>query len=270
MAEKSLFEFGDYKAYLLARIAQMPGGGRGFRSQIAEAIRSQKAFVSQVLKGDAHFNLEHADLINPLLHHDAEEARYFLLLVQYARAGTESLRGFFQKELARISEARLILKNRVGSAEDVSEEDRGTYYSSWVYGAIRVGLTIPRLRKREVLSQALGIREDHLLEALAFLEKAGLIEREGEQYLPSKRHLHLGDDSSLIVRHHTNWRLRAMDAISRADKSELHYSAVVSLSAADAKRIRAILVNAVEMSMAVVKDSPEEELFVICADLFPA
>jgi uncharacterized protein (TIGR02147 family) len=269
MKQESIFDFSDYKAYLDWKIRSMPAGGRGFRSKLAEHIRSQKAFVSQVLKGEAHFNLEHADSINHLLHHDREESRYFLLLIQEIRAGTQSLREFFQSQRMEILNSRLLLKNRLKSEEQISEEHKGKYYSSWIYGAIRVGLTIPRLRRRESLMTALGIKEEQFLEAIAFLEAAGFIERKGEEYLPTKTHLHIGHDHSLIVRHHTNWRLRTMDALARSNPEELHYSAVVSLSKKDMQKIRSILVTAVEKSMEVIKESPEEELCVICADLFP-
>jgi uncharacterized protein (TIGR02147 family) len=269
MKQESIFDFNDYKAYLDWKIRSMPAGGRGFRSKLAEHIRSQKAFVSQVLKGEAHFNLEHADSINKLLHHDREESRYFLLLIQEIRAGTESLRDFFHSQRIEILNARLMIKNRLKTSEEISEANKGKYYSSWIYGAIRVGLTIPSLRKRENLLQALAIKENHLLEALTFLEGAGLVERRGEEYFPTKVHLHLGHDDSLIVRHHTNWRMKAMDAISKSNTEELHYSSVVSISKKDREKIRSILVGAVEKSMQVVKDSAEEELCVICADLFP-
>lgn len=265
---KNIFDFDDYKAYLLQKIASLPRRGRGFRLQIAEFIHCQKPFVSQVLKGDSHFSLEQGDRINRLLQHDQEESQYFLFLIEFARAGTESLREFFRLQLASISEKRLLLKNRIKSDGEISEAEKSKYYSSWIYGAIRVATTIPKLRSRTALARTLALPEEILLDALQFLEKSGIIERKGDEYFPASFNLHLGSDSSLIARHHTNWRLRTLDAITREKPSDLHFSGVVSISKKDATRIKSIFVDAIERSQEVVKESPEEELFVVCTDFY--
>jgi uncharacterized protein (TIGR02147 family) len=265
---KNIFEFNEYKAYLGSRIQAMPKAGRGFRVEMAEAIQCQKPFVSQVLKGEAQFSLEQAERLNKLLEHDPEQAHYFLLLVQIARAGTASLREFFQSQLDSIKEHRLTLRNRLRSDSVISEESKSKYYSSWIYGAIRVALTIPGLRTRKALAKTFALPEEVLQEALQFLEESGLIEKQNELYQATALNLHLGNDSSLIARHHTNWRLKALEAVSRAKPSDLHFSGVVSLSTKDVTKIRSVLVDAIERSKEIVKDSPEETLYVICADFF--
>jgi uncharacterized protein (TIGR02147 family) len=268
MAEVSIFQNEGYKGYLNAKIASLPRNGRGFKAQLAEKIGCQKAFVSQVLQGESHFNLEHGDKINHALHHDKEEAAFFLLLIQHARAGTESLRRHFQEQIETMREKRAQLKNRLRSDRDLSQEQKGKYYSSWIYGAIRVALTVPQFQTKVALIQKLGITEDRLNEAVAFLEEAGLIERRNEKFLPTALHLHIGNDQDLIVRHHTNWRLRTLDAIANPQREDLHYSSVVSLSVADAARLKSLILDFIEKSRKIVEASPEEELYTFCADFF--
>lgn len=268
MTDVNLFQIGDYKAYLNAKIASMPKNGRGFRAQLAEKIGCQKAFVSQVLQANAHFNLEHGDKINQALHHDKDESTYFLYLIQHARAGTESLRRHFAELMEQMRARRAQLKHRRVNERELTTEQKGKYYSSWIYGAIRVALTVPSLREKAALQEKLGLTESRLNDALAFLEESGLVERKGDEYLPTAFHLHLGSDQDLIVRHHTNWRLRALDAIANPNYEDLHFSSVVSLSFADAARLKGMIVEFLEQSQTVVRASSEETLYSFSADFF--
>lgn len=54
----SIFDYSDYKAFILSVDQSRP---RGFRKSLAAAIPCQTAYVSQVLNGGAHFNLEQAE-----------------------------------------------------------------------------------------------------------------------------------------------------------------------------------------------------------------
>jgi DNA-binding IclR family transcriptional regulator len=139
-----------------------------------------------------------------------------------------------------------------------------------VHGAIRVALTVPKLRTRDALATHFALPHEQVQATLHFLEEIGLAERKGESYFPTSSLLHLGNDSPHIVRHHTNWRLRALDAVGHEKPGDLHFSGIWSLSAADRRRIRALLVDCLERSQGIAKASPEEELAIICVDLFSA
>lgn len=268
MADLNLFHSLDYKAYLNAKIASLPKAGRGFKAQLAEQIGCQKAFVSQVLQGESHFNLEHADKINHALHHDKEESIYFLLLIQHARAGTESLRKVFSGQMAELREKRSEFKNRLLHDRELTDRQKGKYYSSWIYAAIRVALTVPSLRKKPALIERLGLTEERLHEALAFLEEAGLVDKKGEEYHPTTMHLHLGKDQDLILRYHTNWRLRALDAIANPSHEDLHFSSVMSLSHSDAAKLKTMITDFITNAQKIAHASPEETLISFCADFY--
>src|SRR5688572_17797436 len=95
----SVFDHRDYKRFLNEVQRKQPRKGHGFRSKMATAIGCQVSYVSQVLSGPGHFNLEQADRINLFLGRTGDEARYFLFLVELARAGTPTLRAHFRREL---------------------------------------------------------------------------------------------------------------------------------------------------------------------------
>lgn len=269
LMKKNTFDYTDYKAYLNDRIASMPGKGRGERAKLADAIGCQRAFVSHVLQGDAHFNLEHGDRLNRFLNHSWDESQFFLLLIQLARAGTKSLEEHHRRQLHEILERRLNLKKRLGEGNrGLGIEESHQYYSSWIYGAIRIATSIPQLRTKEAISKRLGIEIDKLTKALEFLLSCGLVEQKGNEFLSGPVHTHLGNDSALITKHHTNWRVRALSSFDREGERDIHFSSVYSLSKNDALKIKAQIVAQLEQINATIQDSPEETLISFCLDWY--
>src|SRR5437660_270087 len=114
MNKYSLFEYRDYKAYLRDLLSQMPAQGYGVRSKLAQALRCQVAYVSQVFNKEIHFSLEQAEELNRFFGHSHEESDYFLLLVQSARAGTRALKDRIQAQLEQRRKTHLNLKDRAG------------------------------------------------------------------------------------------------------------------------------------------------------------
>lgn len=266
--KNTVYDFKNYKDYLSHAITRMPSKGRGFKSRIAAAARCQSAYVSQVLKGQAHFSLEQGHAINRLLGHTSEEAHYFLLLLQYARAGTADLRSYFQEQIRQTIERRLTLKHRLGVKQVLSLEDQAQYYSAWYYAAIHVLLTIPHCQSKEAVAKSLAMPLAQVSKVIQFLESIGLIEAKGAIYQPGPSRIHLANDSPLISKHHTNWRMKCIASLEHERPEDLHYSSVISLSIEDISQIKSMLVEAIEKIKSVVKESKEEELFSFDLDFF--
>ena len=266
MKPHSVFDWDDYRAYLLGLIQSKPS--RGFRSALADAIGCQRTFISQVLKGTADFSLEHSEAISQFLGHTEDEADFFLMLVLHSRAGNRALKARIKRKLQTVREQRRILKNRFKEAETLSLEDQVIYYSSWIYGAIRVILTIPEYRTKEKIAKHLQADALTINKAFEFLLTRGLIEERSGEFFSTQKHMYLGNDSALISRHHINWRMRAIYSIDHERDSDLHYSSVISLSAEDVARIRNALTSTLETIRKTVNDSREECLYSLCADFF--
>lgn len=265
-----IFDYTDYQAYLLDYIESLGPGKRGFRSLLADKIGCQRTFISQVLSGEAHFNLDHGASIAELLGHTEEEAHFLTLLIAHARAGTKTLRNQLQSQIQKIQQQRMKLKERFKAEEIASLEVKVKYYSSWLYGAVRVLITIPTFRTRMAIQSYFQVPQELLSEILNFLITNGLIIESNGQLRVTEKHLHLDGESDLVKKHHTNWRIKAMTSLDTAKREDLHYSGVHSLSKKDALKIREILVRALEESRSLMKDSPEECIQVLCMDWFPA
>jgi hypothetical protein len=72
----------------------------------------------------------------------------------------------------------------------------------------------------------------------------------------------------MISKHHTNWRMQAIQSLEREAESELHYSSVITVSEGDAVKIREALVKAIEQVRLIVKPSKDEALYCYNLDLF--
>jgi len=244
-------------------------GGRGSRARLSRAIGCQTAYTTQVLRGDSHFSLEQAEAISEFLGHTDDQGHYFLLLVQIARAGSSKLRQRFQHQIDSIREGRSLLKNRLEIPASLEEHQQTKYYSAWYYGAIHALASIPDFQNAEKISARLGIGMKHTQEALEFLLETGLLQRSKTGQLKiGKGQIHLGSESSMIGKHHTNWRLQAIRATEKPIAENLHYSSVISISQKDEIKIREKLIELLKEVKPLIRDSEEEELCCFCLDFF--
>lgn len=266
--KSNLYEYASYKKFLNDLIHTYPSGGRGQRKLLAEFIGCQVAYVTHVLSGERDFNLEQAESAARYFSLNRGETEYFLCLVQENRAATIELRRFFERQLRDIRERNSRLKEKLNFKDLVPNEAKLLYYSSWLYSAVHMSLTIPGLRTVAALSEKFQASSSHILEILEFLCKYGLAYKENNLYKTKTTLLHLEKDSPLVARHHSNWRLRALTALDEVKENNFHYSSVVSVSKKDAVRVQEHLMKAFLEIAEIIKPSKEEELVGLCLDMF--
>lgn len=266
--DRTVFEFLDYKAYLLSVIESRPKGGRGFRSSLAEVLSCQVTYITRILSGEAHLSLEQAEKANEFLGHSKDESDFFILLVLLNRAGTERLRERFRTQINEILQKRLNLKVRLNYQPGLSADAQAIYYSSWHYSAIHVLLGISNFQTKEALARRTGLPLTMIANTLEFLVGVGLAVKEGGLFKRGRAQIYLENQSPMISKHHVNWRIQAIRAIDRARPEDLHFSSVASMSYEDSLKVREIFVRAIEQIRPVIKDSKDEALFSYGLDLF--
>ncbi len=264
---KSVFDFNKYIPYLEV-VLDSKGKHRGRKTAAAVAMQIQPAYLSLILKGQADLNLEQAHALSTYLMHNEDESHFLLLLVQKDRAGTKSLRAYFQKQIDQVLKNRLILTERLGISDSLSEDEKQKYYSSWIYSAIHIAVTIPELQNKKSLCHFLNLKTEPFLKALNFLMTAGLVEQRGDILTTGRSIIRLGNNSYNIIKHHTNWRNQAIESLEREDLSDLHYSAVVSVSKKDVLVIKNQILDYIKNLVEVIKASKEESLCTLNIDFF--
>jgi uncharacterized protein (TIGR02147 family) len=265
----SVFDFDHYGEFVKSWLKTQPRGGHGLRRKMADAIGRQSVFVSQVLHGDADLSLSQAQNLAQWMRLGLGETHQFLLLVQKSRADSENLKSYFSEQIQACRKQHLDLKTRLrGRVEDIPENDRARYYSSWYYGAIRLLTAIPEYQTAESITARLNLPSETVLGVLQYLVDLGLIEEKDGRYQITSRDIFLGKDSAMIGRHHANWRIRALDSFAREREDELHYSTAVVISEADADKIKRQLLAAIEANRTTVRESGSEELYCVSLDFF--
>jgi uncharacterized protein (TIGR02147 family) len=264
---RSLFEFSNYKEYLKHAL-QTVGEGRGSRSRLAKFLKCQTAHISQVLKGKTDFSLEHAVRINTFLEHTEQEGHYFMLLLQKEKAGTKALADYYEMQAKGILVTRENLRGQNPALTGLSVEDQSRYYSAWYFAAIHILLSIPGFQTRAAIADHLQLAPQLVSDVLDFLVSVDLAVEAGNKIRIGSSQIQLNDDSPLLSKHHTNWRMRSIQSLDAPSASDLHYSLVVTLSTKDVQKIRTLMLEVIERSEPILQESDEEQAFCMALDFF--
>jgi uncharacterized protein (TIGR02147 family) len=266
--KNDIYKYTNYKQYLRDNLRVQGRETKGLRLKLSNFIGCQPSYLSQVLNSKPQLNLEQAIKVNQFFTHDSTEAKYFMTLVEYARAGSRDLQNYFMQQLNEIKDARLNLKKRLKDTEEVPLEDQHKYYSAWFYSAIHVILSIEAYQDPQKIAERLNLPIELVVETIYFLEQVGLIQKSGHRYEVTKKRLHLGRESIFIQRHHINWRSQVLQSVEKNLSDDLHYSNTIAIAKSDFKKIKESFVNAIEEARNIIRPSKEEDVYTIALDVF--
>lgn len=262
-----IWEFLDYREYLDQKLGS-EGSRTGLRKKLAEAIPVHTTFVSQVLKGRNEFSLEQAEAINTFLEHTDDEGEYFIFLLLKGRSENPKLKSRFEKKIQSMRDQRLSIKTRLNAKDEINAKDREKFYSSSIYGAIHVLCSIPKYQNMNSICEITRLSKKRVSEIIDFMLRLGILKQEKEKIISQNNHIHLGNDSDLILKHHANWRLHTLSHLQFVDKNDLHYSACLSLSKDDAFKIKESILQNLKNNVDVISKSKEEEAYVMSIDFY--
>lgn len=266
-----IYSYKCYKKYILDYVKAQPQRGRGFFSKVAKSLESQSSFISQVFSGNLNLTQDQAFKLCTFLELDNESISYFLLLVDLKRTGSKALKNHIEKEIARRQE--LAFKARVQGKNSLvlSDEEQQIYYSTWHYSVIHIALSIPKYHDLDLLSSILGLEVKVINRVVNFLISKDLIRLTHDgKYELGERKIHLNWNSKHLAKHHSNFRLLAINAIDKGiSMDNIHYSSVISISKEDALELRDQLSSQISKVREKVRISePTEELYCFNLDFF--
>ena len=197
-----IFDFSQYKEFLKLRNKALPSHGRGELTRIAKALGIHTTMVSHILGGNAHLTMEQTLKLTEYLGFNAIETEYLVALVQWERAGDERSKTFWAKRIEELKSKALSLNRRLSADNQLSEQVRATYYSSWTYPMIRLCTAITRLQTIEALAEELRLSKTKIREVLDFLVANKLCLEKNGRYTYGPISTYLESTSPLIARHH--------------------------------------------------------------------
>lgn len=265
----NIYEFDNYKKFMQNWLQMQPKKGRGLAVKISEYLSISTVLFSQIFNGDKNLSLEHSILLADYLGLQREERGYFLLLVNYEKAGSQKLRDHFRIEIKSIQELKLEnLKEIIKQDIKLGEADKAIFYSSWLYSAIRLQVSIDGFNSVDKIAEKFSIPRQEALKKLEFLveKKLCVLDKTGYQMGPQRTHLEA--DSPFVKQRQISWRLKAFEKMEQADKNQLFYTAPMSISKEHYVELRKRITEVIaELNQKVTEKKPEK-LSVLNIDLF--
>jgi uncharacterized protein (TIGR02147 family) len=265
---KEIFAAKDYKKFLLDRLKSLPKKGRGQMLKIAKYLRVHPSLLSQILKGNKDLTQEQAIAFADYLGLTPIETDCFLLLLLEARAGTQELRKYYSERLRRLRLDADSIDHRIEDSSLLSDSIQQRFYSHWYYSAIRLLTSVPPYHNIDSIAERLRLPRKTVSDAVAFLVESGLCVQEEGKIKLGPQQTHVKSTSPLAQLHHQNWRLQTTQQIPFTEKTDLLFTAPVSVSLKDFRVIRDKLLDTIDACSETIKNSPEEELAVLNIDWY--
>jgi uncharacterized protein (TIGR02147 family) len=261
----SLFTMTDFRDYIRAWARAK---GRGAYRQIASALTMHTTLVSQVLNGRKCFTEEQAAILCGYMGLNLLETDYFLKLVQIERAGNQTLKTIYSRQLQHLKKQANEIKSRVPESQELTNQDRALFYSSWQYSLVRLLTGIERFQRAEDIARQLDLSVSRVQEILDFLISRGLCKVSNSRYTRTEKNTHIDANSALVVRHHQNWRSKSLGLLEQITLEDLAFTAPISLAQKDFPKIRAILLEAISDISKTIEESPSEDVAYLGIDWF--
>lgn len=262
-----LFSFTDYKSALKEVMEKKWQSSRGLYRKIADHLGVHPTLVSQVFSGVKDFTEEQMILICEFFGLPGLDSQYLMSLLQKERAGSLKLKNHFENVGAALRKQAQQISSSVGP-RTLSDYESSVFYSSWIYSAIYQMTNQTRKPRFTEVCGRLDLPAAKAQAALDFLLKTGLVTEKAGHYHAGEVQAPLPESSSLVARHHTLWRLKAIDKAETLSEEELMQSLNVSLSVSDFQKFRKELSNIVLRFRSFAESSSAEKLAQLNIDFF--
>lgn len=265
-----IYSYIDYRAYLRQIIAATSDRDRGWGgiTRWTESVGCQRSHGSRVLSGDKELTAEQALATAEFLQLTETETDYFLLMVEFGKAGTKPLRDRLHRKLKTMKKEQENLADRIQQPRLGNSNEEALYYSAWYWSAIHILTSIPGFTTPSKIAAALRLPMPLVEQALSQLAELGLIKKESGHWKFTSSSIHLPKNSAMISVHHSNWRQRAVVDAQDLQSDGLHYTVVQSLAAADLEKFKTKLLRLIEEYQRLAVPSAPEELVSFCCDFF--
>jgi uncharacterized protein (TIGR02147 family) len=264
----NIFEYLDYRRFIRDWLKSQKKAKRSNLSKLAAAISVHSTFLSHVLNSTKDLSLEQGILIADHVGFTKLENEYFLCLIQWDRAGNQRLKKHWLERLEEIKQTKNKLSQRFEKHTELSSEQKATFYSSWIFTAVWAATAIDEGQTLADLVKTLATTRNQMFEILNFLTQTGLCTEEKGVFKMGDRHIHLPNESPQAVRHHTNWRLKAMHEMDDRSPDELFFTAPMSIARKDFDSVREKINFAIKEIVEIAKASDAEEVVCLNIDFF--
>lgn len=264
---KNIFEFSDYKKYLLSLVSE----GDYSVTELSQAIGCQRSYLSRVINSNLNLTSDHVFKLNQILALDELQSQALYLMVEYERSGLSDYKEKITKEIATLRNKYLDLKNKVQSKEVLIHEMnsyQSIYYSSWIYSAIHMMTSIKNFQTASAIADHLKLNETLVLSVLEILKEFKLVEKKDNQWHWRTGDTHLAKEHSLNAIHQQNWMHKALTDVHAKTEDSIHYSIIQTISKEDYQLLSQKIVQWISQYSKISTPSQPENLVCFRVDFF--
>ena len=228
-----------------------------------------RSFLSQSLNSEIQLTLDHGSNLCEFWELDEDRTDYFLDLMTFERAASQSLRLRLKGRLEQRREASRRIGQRQTAQSDLSTSIKETvYYSSWHYAAIHVLTAIPSYQNIQSIAKRLELSTTLVEKTLRDLQSLNLVKEDMGKWIVHRASVFLKKESPISPINQANWRNQGMKHLSHHPSDGIHASALYAISKKDAENVMGFLNHAFEKSNQLSVESEEEELYCMNIDFF--
>jgi len=238
---------------------------------MANYMRIQKAYLSQVIKGVRDLSQDQLYLACKFLNFTAEENEYLKILLDYARCGLKDR----EKELLKEIKIWQKQKNKTSQYIDVEELthrkiNREDYYLDPINQVVHMGLRVKEYRKEPLkLAQKLFLPKKRISDYIKNLERMGIIEITSKGIELVEVELHLPKDSPIFDSYKSQCYTNTMNRLKKLEDSKTYnFSAVFCADDETRQEINNHFMKFLGKIKKLVDGSHSKEVFQMNFDLF--
>jgi uncharacterized protein (TIGR02147 family) len=261
----SVYDTKDYKVFFNSWVLEQPKKGHGEYRRLAQKLNVSTTLISQIFNGEKHPSLEIALEIAEYLGLGELETEFWLLQVEYAKAGSQKLKERFGRQLTARQEKAKKIENRIRNEIELSSEAKSTFYSSWMYSGIRLMAAVPEYSNVATIAKQLNLPRATVQKIAEFLLQNGLINEKSGKLQVGSQSTHIGSSSFLVAKHHQNWRIQGFQKMVVEDPRNIFFTGPVALSAEASQEIHALILSFIEKWRGI--SGPSESEMVRCLNV---
>lgn len=263
-----IFEHRDYRKIVRLSIEARPKKGYGQINKLANELGVSGALISQVLSGAKNFTEDQGYLTARYFGFNESETSYFVLLVHRERVAHHQLKKMLDRQISQRQKESIKTKSKLVLEHELSFSEQAVYYSQWLYAAVHMLSTIPKLQSIDKMAGFTGVSRQRIEEIADWLASCGLCKKDGDKLEVGPSAVFVDQSSPLASRHHMNWRHKAFERMGEDKENNFFFTAPFTVSEEDYLEIRKSLSQFIGQLTKKVVDSKSETLANINIDLF--
>lgn len=268
----NIFKFNDYREAFSELFQDLRSKKVWSTASLAEAVGLQPSYLTNVIKGRAHFSSDQIHALGEVLKLKNEEIDYLDLLMCWERSINARRKEKLSREVEKIQNSqRRANRNIEAKASLQSKSIQERYYLDPMIEMIHLYLRTKKAKHDiQDIAKEWSLHRETAASIIDFLEKNQIIHWQGKKWKVEPVHQLLDHQSPYAIPHQMMKRIRAMDIIQKSPPNEVYsFTASLTMDQKSKLQIQGEFVEFLKKCEKIVLKSNPEDLYHFQFDLFP-